>query len=165
MLFTPYSAFFTSSTRRKFCPPDHWITQVDLSLSNVSVQFLDLFETRDPIDEDDLQNRYRAMQEEEDDLIDYLTAPRPPSIVMNTVTYRQAENAITLLKNVPFMVPFEDRVNVFHALIHRDRQVSMARSTPVTVRRNHVFEDGFKTLAQTSTFPSFPFFHSPTCDI
>jgi len=142
--------------RRKFCPPGHWITPIDLNLKNVSVQFLDMFDTRDPIDEDELQRKFRVLQEgQEEDLIDYLTAPKPPSVAMTSVTQRQAENAITLLKNVPFMAPFEDRVNVFAALVNRDRQFSLGKPLAATIRRTHVFEDSFQQLGTRGIYYYF----------
>ncbi|KAI9503638.1 hypothetical protein BX070DRAFT_224279 [Coemansia spiralis] len=68
---------------------------------------------------------------------------------------------IAVLKNIPFVVPFKDRVRLFHALINRDRTSiglaplgQNAHSIPygrypsahAVIRRGHVFEDGFRAL-------------------
>ncbi|KAJ2511702.1 ubiquitin-protein ligase (E3) [Coemansia sp. RSA 1939] len=68
---------------------------------------------------------------------------------------------IAVLKNIPFVVPFNDRVRLFHALVNRDRaSIGLASlgngmnaspygrfpSTHATIRRGHVFDDGFHAL-------------------
>ncbi|KAJ1668618.1 ubiquitin-protein ligase (E3) [Coemansia sp. RSA 1646] len=68
---------------------------------------------------------------------------------------------IAVLKNIPFVVPFNDRVRLFHALINRDRaSIGLASlgsnvysglygrypSAHATIRRGHVFDDGFRAL-------------------
>ncbi|KAJ2612560.1 ubiquitin-protein ligase (E3), partial [Coemansia sp. RSA 1365] len=68
---------------------------------------------------------------------------------------------IAVLRNIPFVVPFNDRVGLLHTLINRDRsrlglasigdtaspEVSgMFRSENVVVRRGNVFEDGFRSI-------------------
>ncbi|KAJ2803862.1 ubiquitin-protein ligase (E3) [Coemansia guatemalensis] len=68
---------------------------------------------------------------------------------------------IAVLRNIPFVVPFNDRVGLFHTLINRDRSrlglpsigdtaspvaPSMLRAENVVVRRGSVFEDGFRSI-------------------
>ncbi|KAJ2725784.1 ubiquitin-protein ligase (E3) [Coemansia sp. Benny D115] len=70
---------------------------------------------------------------------------------------------IAILRNIPFVVPFNDRVRLFHALINRDREslglnplgngqstmnhhLDISSVARVEVRRGSVFEDGFRGL-------------------
>ncbi|PIA17435.1 hypothetical protein COEREDRAFT_40746 [Coemansia reversa NRRL 1564] len=74
---------------------------------------------------------------------------------------------IAVLRNIPFVVPFNDRVGLLHTLINRDRsrlglssigdtaspEVSgMFRSENVVVRRGNVFEDGFRSIFPQDMF-------------
>jgi len=59
-----------------------------------------------------------------------------------------------LLNNVPFLVPFETRVNVFRQYVNLDRQKTdyheglsfIHPGAKITVRRKHVFEDGYASM-------------------
>ncbi|KAJ2500116.1 ubiquitin-protein ligase (E3) [Coemansia sp. RSA 1972] len=67
---------------------------------------------------------------------------------------------IAVLRNIPFVVPFNDRVRLFHALVNRDRArlglSAIGRGSDsfaynytfaeATVRRGHIFDDGFQQL-------------------
>ncbi|KAJ2335317.1 ubiquitin-protein ligase (E3), partial [Coemansia sp. RSA 2681] len=68
---------------------------------------------------------------------------------------------VAVLRNIPFVVPFSDRVRLFHALIKRDHTrltagqsfdlfSSMSPNHGPTararVRRGHIFDDGFRAL-------------------
>ncbi len=57
-----------------------------------------------------------------------------------------------LLNNIPFVVPFEQRVEIFRMFVQNDKKrnnIDETYSRPrtaVTVRRDHIFEDGFSSL-------------------
>ncbi|KAJ1855932.1 ubiquitin-protein ligase (E3) [Coemansia sp. RSA 1822] len=67
---------------------------------------------------------------------------------------------IAVLRNIPFVVPFNDRVRLFHALVNRDRArlglSAIGRGSDsfaynytfaeATVRRGRIFDDGFQQL-------------------
>ncbi|KAJ2888722.1 ubiquitin-protein ligase (E3) [Coemansia asiatica] len=57
---------------------------------------------------------------------------------------------IAILRNIPFVVPFNDRVRLFHALINRDRiRLGLGTLGNITNTVTHVgsvFEDGFRQL-------------------
>ncbi|KAJ1822855.1 ubiquitin-protein ligase (E3) [Coemansia sp. RSA 2675] len=67
---------------------------------------------------------------------------------------------VAVLRNIPFVVPFSDRVRLFHALIRRDRARLSGQSLELfsamspnhgpparaRVRRGRIFEDGFRAL-------------------
>lgn len=58
-----------------------------------------------------------------------------------------------LLNNIPFVIPFEQRVEIFRMFIQNDKKRNnqlddfFGRSKlGITVRRDHIFEDGFNSL-------------------
>ncbi|KAJ2364070.1 ubiquitin-protein ligase (E3) [Coemansia sp. RSA 2610] len=67
---------------------------------------------------------------------------------------------IAVLRSIPFVVPFNDRVRLFHALVNRDRArlglAAIGRASDsfafsqtfaqAVVRRGHIFDDGFRQL-------------------
>ena len=67
-----------------------------------------------------------------------------------------------VLRSIPFAIPFEKRVNVFQALILRDKQPGRVAdhrfsfgffdqpSKQVTIRRDRVAKDGFDKLGQAN---------------
>ncbi|KAG9291049.1 hypothetical protein G9A89_012921 [Geosiphon pyriformis] len=59
---------------------------------------------------------------------------------------------LAVLNNIPFVIPFEERVKIFRRFVDIDRQRNyhndfvLERRTRATIRRTHVFEDGFANL-------------------
>ena len=70
---------------------------------------------------------------------------------------------VELLRDAPFLFPFVERVRFFNALIVDDREkvqgqfqaFLQGRSINLTVRREHVYEDAFDKLTDTSTVGYF----------
>ena len=66
--------------------------------------------------------------------------------------YRNVPRANALLREVPFVLPFDDRVKIFYHKIEQDRQkqaemgISFAhgRGHRITIRRDNVLIDGFE---------------------
>ncbi|XP_076243560.1 ubiquitin-protein ligase E3C isoform X2 [Calliopsis andreniformis] len=62
---------------------------------------------------------------------------------------------LTLLREIPFIVPFNDRVVVFQSLIYRDKTEQQGELTHflqgpsirISVRRNYLYEDAFEKLS------------------
>lgn len=55
-----------------------------------------------------------------------------------------------ILNNIPFVVPFEQRVEIFRQFIQNDRRRNVderyGARVSATIRRNHIFEDGFNAF-------------------
>lgn len=56
-----------------------------------------------------------------------------------------------VLNNIPFVIPFEQRVEIFRMFVENDRRRNnvddfLQPRHAVTIRRDHVFEDGFTYL-------------------
>ena len=63
---------------------------------------------------------------------------------------------ITILKEIPFVIPFTDRVRILQKLIEKDKQSNygeghhfmIAGSTiDIVIRRNFIYEDAFEKLS------------------
>ncbi|XP_033208401.1 ubiquitin-protein ligase E3C [Belonocnema kinseyi] len=128
----------TRDLRRQFCPDGHWIA------SNIVI----------PIDKpQDFTLRRRRLRSyvpfqglrvftRED------VEEGPP---MSTKEVR----TLTLLREIPFVVPFSDRVIVLQSLIYRDKldqqgeltHFMQGPSIQISVRRNYLYEDAFDKLS------------------
>jgi ubiquitin-protein ligase E3 C len=61
---------------------------------------------------------------------------------------------LRILNNLPFAIPFEDRVSIFRSIIRNDKiklqgaplDFGVPGGKKVTIRRNHVSQDGFDHL-------------------
>ncbi len=57
-----------------------------------------------------------------------------------------------MLNNIPFAIPFDVRVGIFRRFVLNDRETRglaewRGHGTRVTIRRDHVSQDGFDRLA------------------
>ncbi|KYN18133.1 PREDICTED: ubiquitin-protein ligase E3C [Trachymyrmex cornetzi] len=128
----------TRDLRRQFCPEGHWIA------SNVVI----------PIDKpQDFAFRRRRLR-------GYV-----PFQNLRAFTREEFEEGpplsatevrtLTLLREIPFVVPFNNRVVVFQSLIYKDKaeqQGELAHfmqgpSIQISVRRNYLYEDAFEKLS------------------
>lgn len=128
----------TRDLRRQFCPEGHWIA------SNVVI----------PIDKpQDFAFRRRRLR-------GYV-----PFQNLRAFTREEFEEGpplsatevrtLTLLREIPFVVPFNNRVVVFQSLIYKDKaeqQGELAHfmqgpSIQISVRRNYLYEDAFDKLS------------------
>lgn len=127
-------------SRRSFCPPGHWISsQVCIPVEKPTNFRAGIHHRR----------RYqqfvglRRLSRKE------LENNGPP---LSTTEIRN----VTILQEVPFVVPFIDRVKVFQALMNKDKEDSrgdrhhfhMHGSTiDVSIRRNYIYEDAYDKLS------------------
>ncbi|KAJ8686743.1 hypothetical protein QAD02_022537 [Eretmocerus hayati] len=128
----------TRDLRRQFCPDGHWIA------SNIVI----------PINKpQDFSLRRRRLR-------NYM-----PFQGLRVFTREELEDGpplstkevrtLTLLREIPFVVPFNERVVVFQSLINRDKceqqgeltDFMMGPSIHISVRRNYLYEDAFDKLS------------------
>ncbi|CAL7940939.1 unnamed protein product [Xylocopa violacea] len=123
--------------RRQFCPDGHWIA------SNIVI----------PIDkpQDFTFRRHRLRRYVPFQGLRVFTREElkegPPLSSKEVRT-------LTLLREIPFVVPFNDRVVVFQSLIYRDKTEQQGELTHfmqgpsirISVRRNYLYEDSFEKL-------------------
>ncbi|KMQ97583.1 ubiquitin-protein ligase e3c-like protein [Lasius niger] len=129
----------TRDLRRQFCPANHWIA------SNVVI----------PIDKpQDFAFRRRRLR-------GYV-----PFQNLRAFTREEFEEGpplsatevrtLTLLREIPFVVPFNNRVVVFQSLIYKDKREQQGELThfmqgpsiQISVRRNYLYEDAFEKLSR-----------------
>lgn len=123
--------------RRNFCPPNHWtVTSLNLPLDKPADLTLDR-RRRNP----------RPFQPIRDFTREDLDNGPP----MSTKQLR----SITILRGIPFVVAFSERVNILQGLLAADKLRSQGEfqnflqgpALHVKVRRTHLYEDAFEKLS------------------
>ncbi|GAA5813710.1 hypothetical protein MFLAVUS_007197 [Mucor flavus] len=120
-------------SRRRFCPEDHWLIP-DLDTDNFSSEAV--------AEEFNLESE---LQQEKN-------MPLRPLRMLSKGRLAVISPRLGLLNNIPFVIPFEQRVEIFRMFVQNDKKrnnVDEFYSRPkaaATVRRNHMFEDGFASL-------------------
>ncbi|CAO3619946.1 unnamed protein product [Mucor fragilis] len=120
-------------SRRNFCPQDHWLIP-DLDTDN--------FSTEAVAEEFNLESE----QQQEKNM------PLRPLRMLSKGRLAVISPRLGLLNNIPFVIPFEQRVEMFRMFVNNDKKrnnVDEFYSRPkaaATVRRDRMFEDGFDQL-------------------
>eukprot|EP01080_Neovahlkampfia_damariscottae_P004889 gene4889-8483_t len=140
-------------SRIKFCPKDHWLVEEGEKINFSLVQGTILINQQENLFSNDNESNVVSMLER----WDYFETPSFEESLKHrmieksknrTIYLSEKEERIKLiLKNIPFVISFETRLNLFQNFIqklHNDH--SMTFLPPVTVRRNFIFEDGFSSL-------------------
>lgn len=124
--------------RRQFCPLDHWISKQIV---------IPMEKPKDFVIRRQRLRAYRPFQTirvlSRDELVD-----GPP------LTTKEVR-VLTILRELPFLVAFQERVKVFQSLVYRDKiehqgeevQFLMGRTINISVRRSHLYEDAFDRLS------------------
>lgn len=126
-------------TRRMFCPGGHWLSsRVTLPLNNCqTVSFIPRTNRR----QRRLFMPQRLLTRNE------LETEGPPLSVTD-------ERRGTILREIPFVIPFESRTQVFSRLVGIDRSISQMGAEfnerpviNVAIRRSHLYEDAFEKIS------------------
>ncbi|KAG8138770.1 putative Ubiquitin-protein, partial [Naja naja] len=125
-------------TRRNFCPPDHWLSlQENIRADKVTQLYVPsarhVWRVR-------RMGRIGPLQSTLDVGLD----PAPLSV--------SEERQLAILTELPFVVPFEERVKIFQRLIYADKQEVQGEGPfldgiNVTIRRNYIYEDAYDKLS------------------
>lgn len=118
-------AIHARDSRRPFTPPNHWLlsSQVDMETFVEAAVFKDMSLTTST----DTLTRRRDYSKR------YLAKISPH---------------LGILNNIPFAIPFEKRVEIFHRLIRGDRDdfPGYRHGTHIAIRRERLAQDGFDKL-------------------
>ncbi|KAJ1864333.1 ubiquitin-protein ligase (E3) [Coemansia sp. RSA 989] len=169
---------FIRNARHPFVAEDFWLVPpslLDMASFADKVAEDPMFSTESKVDEDsDSSSEDESDSDSSSDSIQS-NAIRPPGSQLSWAVHRYSSSMrqhlhrtnqtvmtprIAVLRGIPFVVPFNDRVRLFHALINRDRaRLGLAaigrgsESLPwsygfaqAVVRRGRIFEDGFRQL-------------------
>ncbi|XP_072858992.2 ubiquitin-protein ligase E3C isoform X2 [Pogona vitticeps] len=125
-------------TRRNFCPPNHWLSeQENIRADKVTQLYVPsarhVWRVR-------RMGRIGPLQSTLDVGLD----PAPLSV--------SEERQLAILTELPFVVPFEERVKIFQRLIYADKQEVQGEGPfldgiNVTIRRNYIYEDAYDKLS------------------
>lgn len=128
----------TRDLRRQFCPSDHWIAKQIV---------IPMEKPKDFVIRRQRLRAYRPFQAirafTRDELVD-----GPP------LTTKEVR-VLTILRELPFLVAFQERVKVFQSLVYKDKiehqgeevQFLLGRTINLSVRRSHLYEDAFDKLS------------------
>ncbi|XP_006143890.1 ubiquitin-protein ligase E3C [Tupaia chinensis] len=125
-------------TRRNFCPPNHWLSeQEDIKADKVSQLYV-------PASRHVWSFRRMGRIGPLQSALDVGSESPPLSV--------SEERQLAVLTELPFVVPFEERVKIFQRLIYADKQEVQGDGPfldgiNVTIRRNYIYEDAYDKLS------------------
>ncbi|XP_072432313.1 ubiquitin-protein ligase E3C [Chiloscyllium punctatum] len=125
-------------TRRQFCPPDHWLSdQVNIRADKVTQLYV-------PSARHVWRMRRMGRIGPLQSTLDVGQEPAQLSV--------SEERHLAILTELPFVVPFEERVKIFQRLIFADKQDVQGEGPfldgiNVTIRRNYIYEDAYDKLS------------------
>uniref|UniRef100_A0A8D2AZN5 Ubiquitin-protein ligase E3C n=1 Tax=Sciurus vulgaris TaxID=55149 RepID=A0A8D2AZN5_SCIVU len=125
-------------TRRTFCPPDHWLSeQEDIKADKVTQLYVPASRH---------VWRFRRMGR-----IGPLQSTLEVGLESPPLSVSE-ERQLAVLTELPFVVPFEERVKIFQRLIYADKQEVQGDGPfldgiNVTIRRNYIYEDAYDKLS------------------
>lgn len=125
-------------SRKQFCPDDHWICPMVVIPSDKAIDFQILCRQQGRL--------MRQMTKDSDKRQD-----QSMKISANDI------KIVLILQEIPFVVPFQDRVQILHKLLRREKSIHQSEmanyhfglpggSINIEVRRNYIYEDAFKKL-------------------
>ncbi|XP_077480877.1 ubiquitin-protein ligase E3C isoform X1 [Stigmatopora argus] len=124
--------------RRPFCPSGHWLSQeVNIRADKVTQLYVPsarhVWRTR-------RMGRIGPLQSTLD------VGSEPPQLSVSE------ERHLAILTELPFVVPFEERVKIFQRLIFADKRDvqgdgPFSNGIVVTIRRNYIYEDAYDKLS------------------
>lgn len=125
-------------TRRNFCPPNHWLSeQEDIKADKVTQLYVPASRH---------VWRFRRMGR-----IGPLQSTLEVGLESPPLSVSE-ERQLAILTELPFVVPFEERVKIFQRLIYADKQEVQGDGPfldgiNVTIRRNYIYEDAYDKLS------------------
>ncbi|XP_036720050.1 ubiquitin-protein ligase E3C isoform X5 [Balaenoptera musculus] len=125
-------------TRRNFCPPNHWLSeQEDIKADKVTQLYVPASRS---------VWRFRRMGR-----IGPLRSTLDVGLESPPLSVSE-ERQLAILTELPFVVPFEERVKIFQRLIYADKQEVQGDGPfldgiNVTIRRNYIYEDAYDKLS------------------
>jgi ubiquitin-protein ligase E3 C len=150
-------------SRRRFAPKDHWLMSSHLDLQSFIQTVV--------LEEDELNQYHDQAQDPSISMdVDEEVAPQENAsrpAISSRIASRRGTNLrgsgysarnlaylsprLGVLNNVPFVIPFETRVEIFHRFTMLDysrleRHARRERRREVTIRRSHIAQDGFDKL-------------------
>ncbi|ELW69801.1 Ubiquitin-protein ligase E3C [Tupaia chinensis] len=149
-------------TRRNFCPPNHWLSeQEDIKADKVSQLYVPasrhVWSFRrmgriGPLQSAlDVDTRQTCCVCRPTVFTAHVTVPLTVGSESPPLSVSE-ERQLAVLTELPFVVPFEERVKIFQRLIYADKQEVQGDGPfldgiNVTIRRNYIYEDAYDKLS------------------
>ncbi|KAJ1909864.1 ubiquitin-protein ligase (E3) [Tieghemiomyces parasiticus] len=139
--------------RHRFTPPDHWLVQPELDVAAIADRLAAYH--FDQLAQAGVQAGAEGRDEGAVGEPDRWSSSAHHHHHHHRAGPPAAEAALrsrwAILTHLPFVVRFEHRVQVFRALVYHDQQVlgidtHMPSAVRATIRRGHIFQDGFAQL-------------------
>ncbi|TTG32351.1 Ubiquitin-protein ligase E3C [Bagarius yarrelli] len=124
--------------RRPFCPEGHWLSgEVNIAADKVTHLYM-------PSARHVWRTRRMGLIGPLQSTLDVGLEPPPLSV--------SEERHLAILTELPFVVPFEERVKIFQRLIYADKQdiqgdAFFLDGVNITIRRNYIYEDAYDKLS------------------
>jgi len=123
-------------SRKQFCPTGHWICPSVLIPANKAVDF-------------------QLVTSQQGRLMNQLTKYEQPH--QERLAGISSEiKTVLILQEIPFVISFHDRVQIFHQLLAKERHIHQpdgyhfglaGSAISVQIRRNYIYEDAFEELS------------------
>ncbi|KAG0143610.1 hypothetical protein CROQUDRAFT_96115 [Cronartium quercuum f. sp. fusiforme G11] len=150
---------YVRDSRRPFCEPGFWLMTSTFDLQSF-IQTVVYEESHLEEIRDDPSNQQASSAQDfldpDLDLLDHLPRPRSGHQARERVSKRQLafiSPRLGVLNNIPFVIPFEQRVTIFRTFVQSDRHRAGLDVFPfgkpkhkAVIRREHIAEDGFLHL-------------------
>lgn len=122
-------------SRKKFCPEGHWICPTVIVPANKAIDF-------------------QLVTSQRGRLLNQITRDDPS--IDRLASASSEIKTVLILQEIPFVISFHDRVQIFHQLLRKERQIHQSEgyhfnlpgtAISVQIRRNYIYEDAFEKLS------------------
>lgn len=130
------SQMHARDSRKQFCPDGHWICPSMTIPANKEINF-------------------QLVTSQQGRLISRMTNSGSDNEIITPVPANEIK-MILILQEIPFVVSFQDRVQIFHQLLRKEKLVHQSEgyyfglpgfAIQIQVRRNYIYEDAFEKLS------------------
>uniref|UniRef100_A0A6G1SPZ7 HECT-type E3 ubiquitin transferase n=1 Tax=Aceria tosichella TaxID=561515 RepID=A0A6G1SPZ7_9ACAR len=122
-------------SRKQFCPDGHWICPTVIVPANKAIDF-------------------QLVTSQKGRLLNQMT--RDDQTLDRLASASSEIKTVLILQEIPFVISFHDRVQIFHQLLRKERQIHQSdgyhfglpgTAISVQIRRNYLYEDAFEKLS------------------
>ena len=131
---------YARDIRRQFCPEEHWISRSKSFVQISPANFNQAIQQRGQ-----LYQEFRGIRHLGREEMCLFGSPIPVKDIVN----------VTMIQELPFVVPFEERVKIMHSLVsfekrmnERDMYEALHHGVTISIRRNYIYEDSFEKLSE-----------------
>lgn len=122
-------------SRKQYCPEGHWICPSVVIPANKAIDF-------------------QLVTSQQGRLLNHMT--KDDANQERTSSTPSEIKTVLILQEIPFIISFHDRVQIFHQLLRKEKQIYQTDSyhfglpgsaIQISIRRNYIYEDAFEKLS------------------